>query len=740
MMRALSLGVAIFGFGAAVAGVAAEGELWTHPLSKPLVTQQYGPFLGLPDGSLMTIEPQGMRTSRDEGATWSDPVPVTSGIPGASSEHALVRTTNGVLVMLYLDMGKDVWRFTWDSATGEPKEDCKLEIWGIRSLDGGKTWVDKQLVLEGYNAEFFGFIQTRGGRLVASVEHLVTKPGHWVTLSLYSEDEGKTWKRSNLIDLGGRGHHDGSLEPSMAELSDGRLLMLIRTNFDRFWQAFSEDGGRYWRALGPTQVAASTSPGKLLRLASGRLALLYNQVRAEGTGQGQPRFRPLSALGSQVSEAMEVPSSWYRAELSLAFSEDDGRTWTAPVVVARLAGGSICYPYLFERLPGELWISVDNADKKGWANPVPLRIKVNENEMVKACAEAAPAKVALKHVDVFASGTDGYNCFRIPVVETAPDGSILAFAEARKYNCGDPGDPNNEIDLVLKRSTDGGATWSAMTVVEHSGEKWSSANPSTLVDRSNGRIWMLYARCKPARGTDGARAKTDDLQTLARTSDDNGVTWSEPIDLTAVARDMNDDTWTSSVVGPGGGIQMRSGRLVIPVWTYPGWSIFVLFSDDHGKTWQRGAMVPRSPGGNECEVVELADGKLLIDVRQNGGLQRWFARSTDGGQTWSEPFPGNAVSPVACAIERYSLTAAGDDLNRILWTGPRGPGRNNLVLRISYDEGLTFATERVIAEQPAAYSDLTILKDKAAGVLWERANYQFITFTRLDRDFIEPNP
>jgi hypothetical protein len=752
MMRALSLGAAIVGFASGVASAADDGGLWTHPLCQPLATRQFGPFLELPDGGLLTIEPQGMRSSGDDGATWSEAIPVAGGIPGASSEHAIVRTSTGVLVMLYLDMGKDAWTFTWDDAKGEPKEDCKLEIWAIRSLDGGKTWVDKQRVLEGYNAEFFAFIQTRDGRLVASVEHLVTNPGRWVTLSLYSEDEGKTWKRSNLIDIGGRGHHDGALEPTMAELSDGRLWMLIRTNLDRFWQAFSEDGGRYWRTVGPTDIDASTSPGRLLRLRSGRLALLWNQLRPEAAGQGQPRFRSLAALEAHPNAAAEVQGSWFREELSLAFSEDDGRTWTGPVVVARLKGGQLSYPYLFERRPGELWISVDNAFKTGWNDPVPLRLKVSEADLLtstgsgpvpgSAAAATGPVVAPLpsppQHTNVFVSGTDGYSWYRIPTIETAADGSLLAFAEARKYTLGDPGDPNNEIDLVLKRSTDGGATWSAMTVVEHAGEKWSSANASTVVDRSTGRIWLLYARCKPSRGTDGARAMTDDLQTLARTSDDHGLTWSAPIDLTAVARDMKDPIWTSSVVGPGGAIQTRSGRLIVPVWTYPTWQVFALFSDDHGNTWQRGGMVPRTSGGNEDQLVELADGKVLIDVRQNAGPQRWQASSGDAGQTWSEPRPGVTVSAVACAIERYTLKSAGDDRDRIVWTGPKGPGRNHLVLRVSYDEGQTFPSERTVSAEPAAYSDLTILKDKTVGVLWERGEYKFIAFTRLEREFIEP--
>ena len=127
----------------------------------------------------------------------------------------------------------------------------------------------------------------------------------------------------------------------------------------------------------------------------------------------------------------------------------------------------------------------------------------------------------------------------------------------------------------------------------------------------------------------------------------------------------------------------------------------------------------------EARKYNLADpgfGKQDIDLV--------YKTSSDGG---------TSVSPVACAVERYSLATAGHDRNRILWTGPKGPKRNNLVLRISYDEGKTFGDERSIAKEPAAYSDMSILKDRSVGVLWERANYKYITFTRLDREFVEGN-
>ena len=341
--------------------------------------------------------------------------------------------------------------------------------------------------------------------------------------------------------------------------------------------------------------------------------------------------------------------------------------------------------------------------------------------------------------DVFVEHTGGYFAYRIPAIETAPDGTVLAFAEARKYNLDDPGFGKQDIDLVLRRSTDGGKTWSPMTVIEDPGELWSAANPATVVDRTSGRVWVLYLRCKPGRNTDTARPGTDDSQVLARTSDDNGKTWSPPIDLTGASRDMSDPKWRVSVVGPGGMIQDHAGRLVAAFWMFEPFGNFTLSSDDHGKTWQRGGLVPGQ--GDENQVIELADGRLMMDIRQSAGPHRFVSLSSDGGKTWSARRPGNPVSPVACAIERYTLKAAGDDRDRIVWTGPKGPDRQNLVARVSYDEGQTFTNERLIAAGHAAYSDLTLLKNGDLGVLWERGaahGYQFITFTRLTRAFLEP--
>jgi hypothetical protein len=142
--------------------------------------------------------------------------------------------------------------------------------------------------------------------------------------------------------------------------------MLLRTNLDLFWSAYSSDNGLSWRVLHPSDLDASSAPGYLIRLASGRLALVWNRLYPQGQTSCPRR-------GGQLCEAQ---ASWHRAELSFALSEDDGQSWGAPVVIARESGGSLSYPYLYERRPGLLWVFTHFGSKP------PLRISLREGGFV----------------------------------------------------------------------------------------------------------------------------------------------------------------------------------------------------------------------------------------------------------------------------------------------------------------------------------------------------------------------
>jgi hypothetical protein len=326
---------------------------WLDPRCQPLPFSWPGPFVVLADDRLLMVRAGAVQTSSEDGATWSEPRP----IPGLENSGALdntgalLLTRAGVLVLVY--MGQADFRFGWDAETGEPSPDSRCDVWAIRSLDEGVTWQDHQRLLCGYCGAIENMIETRAGDLVVPVQNMVPCPGRNVQYTYRSTDQGVTWTRSNVLDLGGHGHHDGGFEGTVAELSDGRLLLLLRTNLDRFWEAVSTDGGRYWRELRPSALDASSAPGYLLRLAGGRLALVWNRLNLESGAEGWRRADP---------QYHETAASWQRDELSLAFSPDDGQSWTEPVVLAREPGSTaqgtyLSYPFVLERRPGELWIT-----------------------------------------------------------------------------------------------------------------------------------------------------------------------------------------------------------------------------------------------------------------------------------------------------------------------------------------------------------------------------------------------
>ena len=202
------------------------------------------------------------------------------------------------------------------------------------------------------------------------------------------------------------------------------------------------------------------------------------------------------------------------------------------------------------------------------------------------------AHAELNHVDVSTTDENGYHTYRIPSVTTAPDGSLIAIVEGRKHSSFDPGRGN--IELVYKRSSAGGMSWSSMMIFDDPGDGWDAANPTTVVDAGARSIITLFIRWEPGRGTRNSQPGTNHNQTWLRYSDDNGVTWSRPREITRQARDF--EKWGAIFVGSGSGIQTRTGRLIIPATRkLEGTSdltgtqrSYMLYSDDGGANWQRG--------------------------------------------------------------------------------------------------------------------------------------------------------
>jgi sialidase-1 len=311
-------------------------------------TDRLGPFVKVGNGDILTVGDNETFTSRDGGATWSPPRRMYRG----RGRHRpcggglLARTRRGRLVYVYMDMSDYHW--SWNAKRREAAGTTRLDVWAIRSDDDGWSWKAPERIFAGYCGALINMIETPSGELVVPIQRLVRDPCRHAICVYVSSDGGDTWEPSNVIDLGGHGHHDGAMEPAIVQLRDGRLWMLIRTNLDQFWNAFSADAGHSWRVLHPSGIDASSAPGALLRLASGRLVLVWNRLCA--AGKKKPPRR-----GGDGQFSLSA-ASWHREEVSIAFSEDDGRTWSAPQVILQVKGAGPSYPYLFEPEPGRLWV------------------------------------------------------------------------------------------------------------------------------------------------------------------------------------------------------------------------------------------------------------------------------------------------------------------------------------------------------------------------------------------------
>jgi sialidase-1 len=343
--------------------------------------------------------------------------------------------------------------------------------------------------------------------------------------------------------------------------------------------------------------------------------------------------------------------------------------------------------------------------------------------------------------DVFTGGQDGYPVYRIPSVVCSKKGTLLAFAEARQKLI-----DQAENDIVLKRSTDGGATWGALQVVHEDGAN-SLNNPTALVAES-GRIFLMYQRI-PAHLTEHSKDKIatgyegpDVYRTLLVTSDDDGATWSAPREVTrGTKRPERANTIAS---GPGLGIQLtrgpHRGRLIIPFneGPYGRWQNYAALSDDGGETWRCGADVPGAFLGeksqiNEVQMVELSDGSVRLASRQFAGAKvRRTAVSRDGGETWSAVAELPELTDPSCmaGLLRYSFDDAGGQ-GRLLHTGPDSTKRERGTIWLSTDDGATWPVKRLLWPGFFAYSVPVRLTDGTIGVLFEADGYKTIKFARV---------
>lgn len=364
-----------------------------------------------------------------------------------------------------------------------------------------------------------------------------------------------------------------------------------------------------------------------------------------------------------------------------------------------------------------------------------------------------------KKVAVFVSGTEGHKSYRIPAIIGLPTRDLLAFCEGRVHGAGDFGD----INIVMKRSSDGGKTWQALqTIVD--ADSLQAGNPAPVVDVNDpayprGRIFLFY---NTGNNHEGEVRKGNGLREVwYKTSTDNGTTWSDPVNITLQVHRPRQprvnaaynfaEEWRSYANTPGHAMQFQNGkhkgRIFVaanhsagdPQKQFMDYKAFGFYTDDHGKTFRIGEDV-NLQGSNESMATELSNNKLMMNSRnQRGDVKaRIISISSDGGASWDTTyFDTTLVDPV----NQGSILTIGKRKGKNIiafCNADDAKRRDNLTLRISYDEGKTWSKNYRIdkgAESNndfTAYSDIVPLSDKQIGVLYERDGYKQIVFTTVN--------
>ncbi len=346
------------------------------------------------------------------------------------------------------------------------------------------------------------------------------------------------------------------------------------------------------------------------------------------------------------------------------------------------------------------------------------------------------AEPFMEKLDLFKVGEDpAYNIYHIPGIVVTAKGTVLAWCEARKG-----GGDWSDIRILLRRSTDDGKTWSApKSIADVPGPKPKNPfalrmknvntndltynNPVLIADR-DGTVHMLFC--------------LEYMRAFYQRSTDDGVSWSKPVEITSAFEPFRKHyDWKVLATGPDHSIQLRTGRLVVPVWLSTGTGgnahrpsvTTTIYSDDKGKTWHAGEIaVPCTDewiNPNETVAVELADGRVMLNVRsESKAHRRLVVTSKDGATGWSTPKFDDALLEPICmgGIVRYSLAKDGGK-NRILFSNPdnlekaggkaeagKNRDRKNVSVKLSYDEGQTWAVNKTVEAGWSAYSDIGVTK------------------------------
>lgn len=358
------------------------------------------------------------------------------------------------------------------------------------------------------------------------------------------------------------------------------------------------------------------------------------------------------------------------------------------------------------------------------------------------------AEPRIDKTDLFHAGQAGYETFRVPGIVVTSRGTILAYCEARRGSRSDWAD----IEILLCRSTNGGRTWSPPQRIADAG-KQTVNNAVATIDRDTGQIHFLYCinyhRC------------------YYIVSEDDGVTFSSPREITSTFEGFRSEyDWHVLATGPGHGIQLRSGRLIVPVWLSTATrqhrpsAVSVIYSDDHGKIWQAGEIVCAHPdplvNPSETVAVQLSDDRVLLNIRsENREHLRAQSWSDDGATGWSDvTFHNQLYEPICMAgLVRLPQPFADND-STFVFTNPDSrdnPGvhgrhnfrhRENVTVRLSDDDCRTWPVARRLEDGISGYTDLAVGPDGTIYCIYERGGadgfaFERLTLARFNREWIE---
>ncbi|MBK1826898.1 sialate O-acetylesterase [Haloferula rosea] len=371
--------------------------------------------------------------------------------------------------------------------------------------------------------------------------------------------------------------------------------------------------------------------------------------------------------------------------------------------------------------------------------------------------------------DIRTRGAHGLNAnYRIPGIATDGDGVLHAVYDNR-YGFG--GDLPGDIDVAYNRSTDGGITWEPQKIILDFDASVPGSlgngvgDPCILWDPNTDTLWVAALWSFGNNGYNGSGPGTDPTETgqyVLTKSTDGGDTWSAPINITVDVKE--EPNWNLIFQGPGHGLVMRDGTLVFPSQYRDGNLVgdginqvrsCSIFSTDGGKTWSFGSAVPSTTvQTNEMTLCELDDGRILFSCRTpsgGNGLRAW-AHYTPGGATpmrdgtWGTTelgvvddlyrLPAVPDPVVQGSVIQWKSTFSGAPKEYVLFANPATGGRNGMTLRLSTDGGITWPVSRLVYAGPSAYSSLCILPDNSIGLLYEKDNYNTITFTRLEEAWL----